>query len=68
MYILFYELFMFLVALTCCIYHNYFVALFYPMFGQYLFVADLCILVKSHGQFINIFTRINFLSNQALNE
>jgi hypothetical protein len=63
MYILFYDLFKLLVALTSCIYHSYFVDLFYLMFGQYLYVADLCILVKSHGQFIHIFTRINFLSN-----
>jgi hypothetical protein len=59
---------MLLVALTCCIYHNYFVVLFYLMFGQYFCVANICMLVKPHGRFVHIFTRINFLSNQALNE
>jgi hypothetical protein len=68
MCILLYDLFMLLVALTCYIYHIYFVALFYLMFGRYLCVADICKLVKSQGHFVHIFTRINFLSNQALNE
>jgi hypothetical protein len=38
------------------------------MFGQYLCVADICMLVKPHGRFVHILTRIKFLSNQTLNE
>jgi hypothetical protein len=60
MYILIYDLFMLLVALNCCIYHIYFVALFYLMSGQYLCVSDICMMVKPRGQFVHIFTRINF--------
>jgi hypothetical protein len=65
LYIVFYDLFMLLVAYTCYIYHNCFVVLFCPISGQNLCIAVMCMLVKVHGQFVYILVRINFLSNQA---
>jgi hypothetical protein len=65
MYIVFYELFMLLVAYTCYIYHNCFVVLFCLIFGQKLCFAVMCMLVKVCDQFGYIFVRINFLSDQA---
>jgi hypothetical protein len=68
MYILFYDLFMLLVAYTCYIYHNCFVALFCLIIGQNLCIAVMCMLVKFHGQFVYILVRIEFPSNWALKE
>jgi hypothetical protein len=68
MYILFSDLFMLLVAETCYIYHNCFVALFCLMFGQNLCIAVMCTLVKFRGQFVYTFARIEIPSNRALKE
>jgi hypothetical protein len=65
LYIVFYDLFMLLVAYTCYIYHNCFVILFCLIFGQNLCIAVMCMLVKVRGQFVYILVRINFLSDQA---
>jgi hypothetical protein len=65
MYMVCYDLFKLLVALTCYIYHNCFVVLFCLIFGQNLCFAVMCMLVKVCDQFGYILVRINFLSNQA---
>jgi hypothetical protein len=65
MYIVFYDLFMILVALTCYIYHNCFVVLFCLISAQNLCIAVMCMLVKVRGQFVYVLVRINYLSNQA---
>jgi cell shape-determining protein MreD len=65
MYIVLYDLFMLLVALTCYIYHNCYVVLFCLIFVQNLCIVVMCMLVKVRGQFVYVLVRINFLSNQA---
>jgi hypothetical protein len=65
MYIVFYDLFMLLVALTGYSYHNCFVVLLCLIFVQKLCIAVMCILVKVRGQLVYVLVRINFLTNQA---